>query len=972
MIIARTSRPVTTTILSAALAASSTWALAQDEGDEGTLEEVVVTGSRVLGLEDSTSPVVTVGQTELEENPSITLADFLVDNITANNGQLTLVDESIQFGRINGDRSTGINLWSLGEENTLTLLNGSRVAYSPAPSRSGWFNVDVNSVLPGIAMQRADILLDGGSAIYGTDAVAGVINFIPRYGFEGTEFRLQSDFYPESIGSTGSAAAEGLFGVSFDEDRGSFLVAVDHRRTYENSAAELGLNDADVPLFDGSEPSSDYEELLYVSGSAYNYAAPIRGGGGAGMGGGGAGLIRLADPLCGAEDLVELPYYWLGEIVPAGGRDPAAAGTCAGYPLPDTDGRNSERSSMFAALSYDLGDTVTGSTEISVSERQIHDIPRFDPNRGGGLFGTIPATHPGVRYNQTISRSWAMAAGSPVSGIIAQFPVGFEGLTGYEASTYNVRAGLEFELSNALGFRIGVSHGTSKATQARMVENVRNYRNAINGLGGPGCSQSSGGPGMGGCEYYNPFISALLPNATTLGLANSPELVAWLADPDQVVRHFETSLSSADALVQVDPGWNLGGGAVGLVAGAEFRQEKASTDYSDPLLEGGVIRGFNDALDPFYGSERIASVFGEVVLPFTDALTMQIAARHEEYESVGGETNPKIGLSFAPTDRVRLRASFGQSLKAPTVFHTNRTVSASVISTGPRRSRRGGQRVSAFLSGAPDISPQTASHFSFGGDFTLAEDQGALRRLELSASFVSFDFDNRIVLLQELDRLPVSPGSGICGVVDNRGNYSEFFKVGTDGTPCFEGIDRNGNGILELSELTATYRTYTNLAKAELEGIDVNLTGRLDLPAGGLNIRLGGTRTLKYDIQDNPLQPPVSAVARYGVLGLDQAVVPEWQMVGGLSMRWARGRQNTSLTGRYKSDIYDDAGQLAQGAISTWDLRHDWDILDSLNLSFTARNVFRHLPFRANQDIARIRDGVTIYYVNLRVLLGEN
>ena len=257
MIIARTSRPVTTRILSAALAASSTWALAQDEGDEGTLEEVVVTGSRVLGLEDSTSPVVTVGQTELEENPSITLADFLVDNITANNGQLTLVDESIQFGRINGDRSTGINLWSLGEENTLTLLNGSRVAYSPAPSRSGWFNVDVNSVLPGIAMQRADILLDGGSAIYGTDAVAGVINFIPRYGFEGTEFRLQSDFYPESIGSTGSAAAEGLFGVSFDEDRGSFLVAVDHRRTYENSAAELGLNDADVPLFDGSEPSSD-------------------------------------------------------------------------------------------------------------------------------------------------------------------------------------------------------------------------------------------------------------------------------------------------------------------------------------------------------------------------------------------------------------------------------------------------------------------------------------------------------------------------------------------------------------------------------------------------------------------------------------------------------------------------------------------------------------------------------------------
>ncbi|MCZ0954776.1 MAG: TonB-dependent receptor plug domain-containing protein, partial [Rhodospirillaceae bacterium] len=196
---------------------------AQDEvaagDDEATLEEVVVTGSRVLGIEDSTSPVVTVGQAEFEENPSVTLADFLVENVTANNGQLTLVDEGNASGRIQGDRSTGINLWGLGEENTLTLLNGSRLVYNAAPSRTGWYNVDANSILPGIAMQRADILLDGGSAIYGTDAVAGVVNFIPRYGFEGMEFRVQSDFYPDAIGTTGSAAVEGLYGTSFGDER---------------------------------------------------------------------------------------------------------------------------------------------------------------------------------------------------------------------------------------------------------------------------------------------------------------------------------------------------------------------------------------------------------------------------------------------------------------------------------------------------------------------------------------------------------------------------------------------------------------------------------------------------------------------------------------------------------------------------------------------------------------------------------
>ena len=305
----------------------------------------------MLGIEDSTSPVVTVGQAEFEENPSVTLADFLVENVTANNGQLTLVDEGNASGRIQGDRSTGINLWGLGEENTLTLLNGSRLVYNAAPSRTGWYNVDANSILPGIAMQRADILLDGGSAIYGTDAVAGVVNFIPRYGFEGMEFRVQSDFYPDAIGTTGAAAVEGLYGTTFGDERGSFLIAFDYRQTMENLAAELGLNHADVPQWDGSDGFwAEYGEDMFTGGSGYDYsaAAPSAGGGGMGMGMGGAPAgTALADPLCGATDQLDLHYIQLGEIVPPG---VDGAGSCAGYPLLDTDGRGSDRYTVFAAV----------------------------------------------------------------------------------------------------------------------------------------------------------------------------------------------------------------------------------------------------------------------------------------------------------------------------------------------------------------------------------------------------------------------------------------------------------------------------------------------------------------------------------------------------------------------------------------------------------------------------------------------
>lgn len=991
---------LTTAIVSIAmLGGAAQWANAQEAGDEASLEEIVVTGSRVLGIEDSTSPVVTVGQAEFEENPSVTLADFLVENVTANNGQLTLVDESNQAGRIQGDRSTGINLWGLGEENTLTLLNGSRLVYNAAPSRTGWFNVDANSILPGIAMQRADILLDGGSAIYGTDAVAGVVNFIPRYGFEGMEFRVQSDFYPEAIGTTGSAAVEGLYGTSFADDRGDFLVAFDYRQTTENLAAELGLNHADVPQWDGSDAFwAEYGEDMYTGGAGYDYAAaaPATGGGGMGMGmgGGATASTPLADPLCGATDRIDMHYTQLGEIVPRG---VDGAGTCAGYPLLDTDGRGSDRYTVFAALSYDFSDNVRGSAEIGYSERQIFDPTRFDTNDGAYTGTPIPVTfpdyHPGLAYNKQIDPAWAAATAPPprmgmgpagpapvVSGGIPQSPVGFEDFAGYDASTINIRAGLEIQLSPMFQLDVGFTHGTSQASQARMVQKVDNYLNAIDGLGGPNCNPATGTAGEGGCEFYNPFLSSALPDAASLGLANSPELLAWLVDPDLAVSHFETGLSAVDALLHVDTGWELPGGAVGWVIGADFRQEDTSQEYSPDYLAGGVVRagqqvsglqGFTDPLKPFAGDDRATSVFSEAVLPFTDALTMQLAVRHDDYDSIGGSANPKIGINFAPTDRVRLRASYGRSLKAPTIIHVNELVSALSIPTGPGMGRRGGHRVSSVDTGDPNIVPQTAVHTSVGGDFTLAEDMGALRSLRLSASYVTFDFDDRIVRLQALDRIPDTPGAGDCGILGPNRLYEEFFRVDPDGLQCFDGVDADGDGKLQREELTHAYASYTNIATSELEGVDLRLTAALDTPAGLMNLQLGGTQTLKFlSSERDPLAPPVDAVGRVGVLAFTAATLPEYQMVSRMSMRWGGGSHFTSLSGRYKSSILNSAGELRTGSFATWDLRHSWDINDMINLSFTARNVTGSAPARSATTVP-IRDGVTSYFLNLRLLLGE-
>lgn len=946
---------------------------ANDPGAENeVMETVVVTGSRISGAGESVSPVVSVGQTEFQDNPTVQLADFLVENITANNGQITLTDESNEQGRATGARQVGINLWSLGAENTLTLLNGSRLVVAPAPYSSGWFVTDANSIIPGIAMQRVDVLLDGGSAIYGTDAVAGVVNFVPRYGFEGVEFRAQTELYPDSLGDTTAVSVSGMYGTSFNDDRGSFIVAFDYRETFEEDAEELGLNHANIPQFSGGETAADYE-ALFEGGGAYMYSTPAMG-----MGMGAVPGIPLSDPLCGRTDLVDAPYYWLGEVVPVGigMPDPADEGTCAGYPEPDTDGRDSNRYTVFSAFSYDLNDEARVSLELGFSDRRIDDRASFNTNTGSSNDIDIPATHPGVLYNQTLDPTWASVAGTTIQGGVNEFPVGYETWFGSDTQTYNLRGGLEIDITDKVGLKLGVSKGEAESDQVRHTDHLGRYENAINGLGGPGCDPLTGTPGQGDCMYYNPFISALLPDAGSLGLANSSELMSWMIDPARSsTRYYETDLFAIDALLNVETDWSLGGGEIAFVVGAEYREESSEVDYSEDYKTDGVLAGITTGLVPFEGSDTVTAVFTEFALPFTDTFSMQAALRYDNYESVGSTTNPKLGFNWQPSDRVTIRGAYGTSFKAPTIVHTNDSVGTASIPTGPTGGRRGGQPVTTIINGDPAIAPQEADHWSIGGDFVLLKDAGALRNLSMTLSYVSFEFDDRIVLLQERDRLPASDGVGPCGTVVD-GAYDVFFEFEDNDpgkAPCFEGVDSNGNGTLERTELTTAYRTFTNLALAELNGIDAKIRMNMDTGIGDLDFTIGGTYTLDYTIQDNPLEPPVDALGKQFVLGAINATPVELQMNAILGMRWGNsGKHHTQLTGRYKSETVNaDTGDVVIGDQQTYDLRHAWTVNDNFTVGLTVRNLFENAPSRPGDDTPPVRDGVRSFFLNVDTFWGQ-
>lgn len=146
------------------LAAFSLNAVAQNV-DEGSIEELVVTGSLIVTGEDSVSPVVVIDGEDLANQPRLTLGDFFQVELPQNFAEDVETENSGMQGRLRGDRGVGLNLRGLGEENTLTLINGVRTIQYSVPNQStGWRSIDINSQLPSIAVNNVQVLLDGGSA----------------------------------------------------------------------------------------------------------------------------------------------------------------------------------------------------------------------------------------------------------------------------------------------------------------------------------------------------------------------------------------------------------------------------------------------------------------------------------------------------------------------------------------------------------------------------------------------------------------------------------------------------------------------------------------------------------------------------------------------------------------------------------------------------------------------------------------
>ena len=593
--------------------------LAQEQGEE--LEEIVVTGSYLYTGVDSPSPVAVFDGEELVNYAPADLATFFFDNVPQNysNDSISQTDAS-GMARSRGVRNATINLRGLGDENSLTVLNGQRTIGYPVPDGTGWNRVDINSLVPRIAVQRVELLLDGGSAIFGSDPVAGVANFVTKNNFRGFDFSFDNRMLDEKP-SAANATIAALFGVGNDDT--SFVAALEYHA--EEIVLRRDIDDAYHGVIDVNPDTSLGLQNEY--GLAY-------------ANGGGRNAVRWVDPLCGDQVFGQFSYYPAyvdpvdEEIREAGtGSAPGTAATQCAKSANFDDGfdlinNNVEQVIAFARVEHEFTDSLRINAEVNFSDQAFDDVDRWGDAGTGRVWSpqtptslgasyAFPLDHPGILHAQSLDPNFGFVPGAMAMGMAMARPPGYGPIYSIdetmpflaEMDAYNKNSvaraaiSLEGDINSRLDLACwNVNVATSEVANAIRDPIVSQYPAAIAGLGGPNCNAGTGTPGQGECYYYNPFMNSALPDAASLGLANDPALLEWLI-PNRIDR-FKGEFFSLDFRVTGEFG-ELRGGPVGAAFGVGYREDEVSRD-ADSLVNQGLT-ATTGVVNDFSGTQEVDS-----------------------------------------------------------------------------------------------------------------------------------------------------------------------------------------------------------------------------------------------------------------------------------------------------------------------------------------------------------------------------
>ena len=610
-------------------------ALAQEAADAVAakpIPKVEITGSAIKRIESETALPVQVITREEIDKVGVTTASEILARLSANVGGLT-DSASITDGKDQRGFNSA-NLRGIGTSSTLVLLNGRRMANFASPGDDT--GVDLNNI-PAAAIQRVEVLLDGASALYGTDAIGGVINFITRKDFQGLE--LNAYGLKTKEGGAGKRTASLTVGHGdLAQDGYNVFAVVDVQRTDALSTSQrdfigdLRIAERLPHLLSGyTSPanirlSGDQRDYLADNGFTIN-GKPIT-----------SRLINPSVPNCSPPANLHLP-------------------TGTGGP---------------EACTYNY----MGDTELYPKSEKSNFLSRgvLQLNADNQLYAEVALSR---------SKTWYAASSARVRAIVDYSAV--PALAGYDLASEEAGGDGEVELRirlNEAGRR--TSELTSESQ--RYVVGLTGSRNGWDYDVGLNHSVNVvRDRDTHGYLLYNELVQGIsdgLINPFGPSSAAGRKLLDSLQVNDEV-RHARGTMDSIDFKISHAIG-QLAGGEAALAVGGEVRREK--TDYNPSALllsdnintdaapEGGQATSY---------ARNVKAIYGELLLPFTKQWEAQVSGRYDHYQVVGGAASPKVGVSYTPTKTMLFRASAGRGFRAPSMTDLYRPMQTGATATLP-------------------------------------------------------------------------------------------------------------------------------------------------------------------------------------------------------------------------------------------------------------------------------------------------
>jgi outer membrane receptor protein involved in Fe transport len=700
-------------------------AFAQDQknANEG-VEEVVVLGTYIKRPSqfDAPSPLVILSADDLAASGANKISD-VIGNLTINTGSQ---NNSDAFTQNQTTGTSNVNLRGLGVSSTLVLVNGRRQVQSAAATDRGENFVDTSALPPMIAFERVELLKDGATALYGSEAVAGVVNFLTRSSFDG--FNLEASYQGVDGTPQQDLEVSGIFGGG--DERTHALVAFSRLDRSMLSTADRRLSTITDDLSQAGNPGTFLVPTLPanpVFGAVWTGAYDSNHNGIADFVEPQLGLPAVpgakppvfADQNCtaiAAKDKTVIPAISVSVPTPLGA---VPLGLCefdfgSFYSLVPKETRDN----AYVELNRRMNGGLQGRLEahFARNEAERDNSPSFP----FAAFPVVPASNPDNPYGTDVQFIGRLigAGGSAVKTL-------------HDSDTWRFAASLSGPLGRDWVFDLGLTASENEFfVQAPDVLKDR-FDSALRGLGGAQCDPATGTPGVAPCAYFNPFGSAL----TGSGTPNSSALLGSLIGYETFDAHSDLTTVEGYATRQLG---DLRGGAIGLAVGAQYRHEKLSYDYDANANRDNYL--FLIGNPDFADGRDVAAAFAELSLPLAETVNLQVAARYENYGSGVDSADPKVTLLWRPTLKFSLRASAGTSFRAPSLFQAfgTQTTLVQLIDPGIGAPQFFPVRTQPNPNGTP-LDPESANVLNLGVSYS------PLDKLDLSLDYWSFAYSNVIV-----------------------------------------------------------------------------------------------------------------------------------------------------------------------------------------------------------------------------------